>query len=60
MITFLTPGLFDTLVIAVIAVGIVLAIWRIVHDLRSSPRWPDDPSTPATMDQPEQQETTTK
>lgn len=39
---FLTPQLFDALVIAVIVVGVILAVLRIRSDFRRGPRWPED------------------
>ncbi len=48
---FLTPELFNALVIAVIVVGLVWAALRIRGDFRRGPRWPEDEGnsiTPAT------------
>lgn len=39
---FLSPGLFDALVIAVIVVGGFFAVRRIRRDFQSGPRWPED------------------
>lgn len=39
---FLTPQLFDVLVIAVIVIGVILAALRIRSDFRRGPRWPED------------------
>ncbi|MCC7209084.1 MAG: hypothetical protein IT323_17365 [Anaerolineae bacterium] len=39
---FLTPQLFDGLVIAVIVIGVILAALRIRSDFRRGPRWPED------------------
>lgn len=45
---FLTPELFDALVIAVIVAGVILAALRIRSDFRRGPRWPEDDATTAT------------
>jgi hypothetical protein len=38
--SFLTPGMFDVLVLLVITVGIVAAARRIYQDFQRGPRWP--------------------
>jgi hypothetical protein len=40
--SFLTPGLFDILVLIVITVGILAAARRIYQDFQRGPRWPED------------------
>jgi uncharacterized membrane protein YccC len=47
MFDFLTPQLFDVLVWAVIAIGGVWALWRLVRDLSGPPRWRDDDPDPS-------------
>jgi hypothetical protein len=44
--SFLTPQLFDVLVLAVIVVGLVAAAIRIRSDFRRGPRWPEDVAPP--------------
>jgi hypothetical protein len=39
---FLTPQLFDALVIVVIVAGVIWAALRIRRDFRRGPRWPED------------------
>ena len=41
-LSFLTPGVFDALVLFVIIVGAILAARRIRSDFRKGPRFPDD------------------
>jgi len=41
-IDFLTPRIFDVLVVVVIVVGAILAARRIRADFRSGPRFPED------------------
>jgi hypothetical protein len=38
--SFLTPGVFDVLVLLVITVGILAAARRIYQDFQRGPRWP--------------------
>jgi len=42
------PELFDILILAIVAVGVLLAALRIRADLRAGPRFPDatSPATP--------------
>jgi hypothetical protein len=40
MFSFLTPGVFDVLVLLVITVGILAAVRRIYQDFQRGPRWP--------------------
>jgi hypothetical protein len=40
MFSFLTPGMFDVLVLLVITVGILAAVRRIYQDFQRGPRWP--------------------
>jgi len=40
--SFLTPGVFDVLVLLVITVGILAAARRIYQDFKRGPRWPED------------------
>ncbi|HLY28911.1 MAG TPA: hypothetical protein VKQ72_21370 [Aggregatilineales bacterium] len=47
--SFLTPRVFDVLVIVCIIVGLVLAAARIRADFRRGPRWPDEPVQPPTQ-----------
>lgn len=42
---FLTPELFDTLIWAVIISGGLLAVWRLVTDLRGPSLYPDGSSS---------------
>ncbi len=54
---FLTPQVFDALVIAVIVSGVLLAARRIYRDLHGDPRWPDSASAPETgTSEPEHQQ----
>ena len=41
--SFLTPHVFDVLVIAIIIVGLILAAARIRADFKRGPRWSDEP-----------------
>ena len=41
--SFLTPGVFDALVIIVVIVGLIAAAIRISQDFRQGPRWPEKP-----------------
>lgn len=60
---FLTPQVFDALVIAVIVSGVLLAARRIYRDLHGDPRWPEsvpapeaEPTAPDTANPEHQQE----
>ncbi len=58
---FLTPGVFDTLVVIAIVIAVIAAGSRLYHDLRRGPRWPQDSGSNASQnpsDQPNQQEKT--
>lgn len=44
--SFLTPRVFDVLVIACIIVGLILAAARIRADFRRGPRWMDEAVQP--------------
>ncbi len=44
-VEFLTPGVFDALVWAVIFIGGALAIMRLYRDLSGPPQYGDDAST---------------
>lgn len=48
MLSFLSPEFFNALVLIVIAVGLVLAAFRIRNDFRRGPRWTNQqpPSEP--------------
>jgi hypothetical protein len=41
-LSFLTPELFDALVLIVIAIGLVLAAIRIYGDFKRGPRWSEE------------------
>ncbi len=49
--SFLTPHVFDVLVIAIIVIGLILAAIRLRADFKSGPRWPEEPASPPQLDQ---------
>jgi hypothetical protein len=57
-VQFLTPGLFDVLVVITIVIAVFAAGLRVYHDFRRGPRWSSPPSQPpgTQPDQPDQQE----
>jgi len=56
--SFLTPHVFDVLVIAIIIVGLILAAMRIRADFKSGRRWLDEPVQTPHADQSESSEGT--
>ncbi len=51
---FLTPGLFNVLVVIAIVIAVIAAGLRLYHDFRRGPRWPQDSGSPQAPDQPDQ------
>jgi hypothetical protein len=43
-LSFLTPELFNIVVLVVVSVGIIFAGIRLYRDFKSGPRWPEAPT----------------
>jgi hypothetical protein len=54
MLKFLTPDLFNIAIWALIVVGVVAAVARLIRDLTGPPRWPDGPPSGDSPDRQEQ------
>lgn len=50
-LSWLTPHTFDLVIIALIGLGLGLAVARIRNDFRRGPRWPEPTSEPNTTEE---------